>query len=81
MLPGQAGKTIAYKNSAGRFVEVKKSISEDSFTAANAALSDGGIVKYASGGDMVIYTSYLTELAAYTPAKQHTRAHLYPGSG
>lgn len=79
VLPGQAGKTIAYKNSAGRFVEVKKSISEDSFTAANAALSDGGIVKYASGGDMVIYTSYLTELAAYTPPSNTPAPTYIPG--
>ena len=72
LLPGQKGKTVAYKNSAGKNIEVTKSIQEDSFAAANAALPNGGIVKLNAGNDIVIYTTYLTELVTFTKASEPT---------
>lgn len=82
LLPGQRGKTVAYKNSAGKNIEVTKSIQEDSFAAANAALPNGGIVKLNVGNDIVIYTTYLTELVTYTKASEPTvNPPIGPGSG
>ena len=70
LLPGQKGKTVAYKNSAGNSIEVSRSIQEDSFAAANAALPNGGIVKLNAGNDIVIYTTYLTELVTFTKTSE-----------
>ena len=87
VLPGQAGKSLAYLDGTSyKMISKNKNLSEDSFEAAAKELSKGGVAKVNSGDDMVIYTTYLTEFVAYdwkasspTPTPSTTPVVTVPG--
>ena len=65
VLPGQKGKTVAYLEN-GKYKTISKTLSEDSQTAADAALLPaGGALKITSGEDIIIWTTLLTEFVTY----------------
>ena len=95
VLPGQAGKLVAYLEN-GKYKLVNKTLSEDSQTKADAELlPSGGVRMLESGSDLVIWTTYLTEFVTYkkisgsnddppyipTPAPGSTGGSYNPGSG
>ncbi len=67
VLPGMAGKSLAYLQDDGSYktISKNKNLAENTLEAAEAELSRGGVAKIDEGEDMVIYTTYLTELVAY----------------
>ncbi len=67
VLPGMAGKSLAYLQDNGSYkvISKNKNLEENTLEAAEAELANGGVVKVNDGDDMVIYTTYLTELVAY----------------
>ena len=84
VLYGEGGKQAAYKNEKGGYVQISRMIKEDSFAAAETALSDGKTVavKFASGNDLVIYTTAVAEFVTYTKtASEPYEPSVTPGGG
>ena len=84
VLYGEGGKQAAYKNEKGGYVQISRTIREDSFAAAETALSDGKTVavKFVSGNDLVIYTTAVTEFVTYTKtASEPYEPSVTPGGG
>ena len=84
VLYGEGGKQAAYKNEKGGYVQISRTIREDSFAAAETALSDGKTVavKFTSGNDLIIYTTAVTEFVTYTKtASEPYEPSVTPGGG
>ena len=66
VLPGQAGKTVAYLEN-GKYKTVNKRLSTDSQAAADAELlPEGGTRRIDSGNDLILWTTVLGEFVTYT---------------
>ena len=71
LLPGQAGKTVAYLEN-GKYTVVRDTLSADNQATADRELANGGVKKITSGNDLVIWTTQLTEFVTYTKASNPT---------
>lgn len=68
LLPGQKGKSAAYKRGNGDPVTITRTISADSQAVADSELPADGAGKMDVGSDLVIWTKHFTQFIAYTPA-------------
>ncbi|TEB08363.1 Cellulosome-anchoring protein precursor [Pelotomaculum schinkii] len=67
LIPGQAGKSVAYKRGNNAPVPITRIISADSQAAANAELGDEEDGKLDVGADLVIWTKHFTTFIVYKP--------------
>ncbi len=67
LIPGQAGKSAAYKRGNDAPVLITRIISADSQAAANAELGDGQDGKLDAGADLAIWTKHFTTFIVYKP--------------
>ncbi len=65
VFPGAKNYKIAYK-SGSSYKEINRKISENTESAALAAISGSGAVKYIDSNDVVVYTNILSEFIVYT---------------
>ncbi|HBC94757.1 MAG TPA: hypothetical protein DCZ10_18130, partial [Pelotomaculum sp.] len=67
LIPGQAGKSAAYKRGNNAPVPITRIISADSQAVANVELGDEEDGKLDVGADLAIWTKHFTTFIAYTP--------------
>ena len=66
VFPGAKGKRIYYKTETGKYTEILRRITEDSYKAATEAIDETyGVVRFNGENDLVVYSDIITEFVFF----------------